>query len=187
MANRILTLNGILTAIQKLPQFLLDEPTDIEDDDNLGITPSSSTDESQRNLHWRRTAVNAIKPLTAGVLSALSIVSEAREMKSTLDKIKAGNPCDKADNLRDIYHSMGELVETNELVTLLQDNVQARLQQMAQDASERELLADNAKTEPLDTPPETVLPEDEEKQVAEDEEGVPEEATTEEDPETSVE
>ena len=78
MANRILTLNGILTAIQKLPQFLLEEPTDREDDDNLGITPSSSTDESQRSLHWRRTAVNAIKARPADIVNRKELLIAGR-------------------------------------------------------------------------------------------------------------
>ena len=70
---------------------------------------------------WRRTVVNAIKPPTSGYLSsALSVVREAREMKSTRDKIKA-------DNL-----AMGELVETNKLVRVLEDNVQARIHQLQQ-------------------------------------------------------
>ena len=46
--------------------------------------------------------MNALKPLTAGALSAVSIVTESRELKANLAQIAAGNPCEKAERLKNI-------------------------------------------------------------------------------------
>jgi len=69
-----------------------------------------SREASVRN--WTRAAGNALKPLTFGALSAVSVVAEAREMRITLDKISAGNPCDKAETLREIGREFDDLPST---------------------------------------------------------------------------
>jgi hypothetical protein len=76
MADRILTLNSIIGCISRLPATI-DMETTAEGGEAMPTT------EGQTALHWRRTAMNGLKPLTAGALSAVSIVTEAREMKHT--------------------------------------------------------------------------------------------------------
>lgn len=72
-------------------------------------------DDDQSRLHWTRTAMNGLKPLTMGALSAVSIVTEAREMKRAVDKIRAGNPCDKAERLLAIKEEMQHIPYTEDL------------------------------------------------------------------------
>ena len=108
MADRILTLYSIITSISKLPEMVDLEGTQ----DTKTIAPESET---QTALHWRRTAMNAVKPLTAGALSAVSIFTEAHEMKNTVDKIRAGNPCEKAERLRKIKAEAESLSKTDDL------------------------------------------------------------------------
>ena len=108
MADRILTLYSIITSISKLPEMVDLEGTQ----DTKTIAPESET---QTALHWRRTAMNAVKPLTAGALSAVSIFTEAHEMKNTVDKIRAGNPCEKAERLRIIKAVSESLPKTDDL------------------------------------------------------------------------
>ena len=78
-----------------------------------GIRDDSTKQASARN--WTRAAGNALKPLTGGALSAVSVVAEAREMRATLDKINAGNPCAKAETLREIGSEIAGLPSTTEV------------------------------------------------------------------------
>ena len=50
-----------------------------------------------------------------GALSAASLVWEARNMALTLEQIKAGNPCEKADALRGILKELATLPTTAQL------------------------------------------------------------------------
>ena len=47
--------------------------------------------------------MNAVKPLTVGAMSAISVYTESRELSRNIQKINAGHPCEKADQLRKIY------------------------------------------------------------------------------------
>lgn len=100
----------------------------------------------QRSLHWRRTVVNAIKPITAEAWTALSVVSEAWEkrnqrwVKSKLTISMIRQIICEAFITQ--WASWGKPM----IVRALKYRVQARLRQLAQDASGRELLAANAKT-----------------------------------------
>jgi hypothetical protein len=75
MADRIITLHSIINCISRLPAMV-----DMEVAEDLDASPKEEG--KQTALHWRRTAMNGLKPLTAGALSAISIVTEAREMKN---------------------------------------------------------------------------------------------------------
>ncbi|KAL3902247.1 MAG: hypothetical protein SGARI_005928, partial [Bacillariaceae sp.] len=55
------------------------------------------------------------RPLTLGVLSAASVVMEAREMKTTVDKIRNGSPCSKASNVKAIAQDVDSFPTTNDL------------------------------------------------------------------------
>ena len=77
MADKILTLHSIINNISRLPATIDMERT-TED-----IEAMPKTEGRKQALHWRRTAINGLKPLTAGTLSAVSIFTEAREMKQT--------------------------------------------------------------------------------------------------------
>ncbi|CAJ1954690.1 unnamed protein product [Cylindrotheca closterium] len=113
MADRILTLNSIIGCISRLPATI-DMETTAEEEDVI------HTAEGQASLHWRRTAMNGLKPLTAGALSAVSIFTEAREMKSTVAKIRAGNPCEKAERLKQVKENVPFLPKTDILSNQLQ-------------------------------------------------------------------
>jgi hypothetical protein len=76
MADRILTLNSIINSISTLPAMVDMEMSEV-------AALSTEADNQNQNLNWKRTAMNGLKPLTAGALSAISIVTEAREMKNT--------------------------------------------------------------------------------------------------------
>jgi hypothetical protein len=140
MADRILTLHSIVTSIAQLPgimdhRIMMREEEKMfhpqhqheqdEGDDDGGkfkstvqstITLSNpSRDEDQSQLHWTRTAMNGLKPLTMGALSAVSIVTEAREMKRAVDKIRAGNPCDKAERLLAVKDDIKHIPNTEDL------------------------------------------------------------------------
>jgi hypothetical protein len=90
------------------------------DNDALIFDDRHHRDEGQSRLHWTRTAMNGLKPLTMGALSAVSIVTEAREMKRAVDKIRAGNPCDKAERLLTIKVEMEQIPHTEDLSHQLQ-------------------------------------------------------------------
>jgi len=115
MANKIIALHGIVKSI-----FRLAAATDYGDEDtaanpdNVGSRSNSST-----RLHWTRATMNTLKPLTAGTLSAVSIVTEAREMKSVVQKIRAGSPCEKAQVLNKIKDEVAYLPETSTLAEYL--------------------------------------------------------------------
>ena len=71
-----------------------------------------------------------------GALSAAILVMEANAMKSTLANMKAGNPCETADALRDILHDLSALPSSDELdrecqayLTALASREQARTRQ----------------------------------------------------------
>jgi hypothetical protein len=108
MADRIITLDSILTSINRLPAAM-------EMDEIIIAEPRSAIEQKQTGLHWRRTAMNVVKPLTAGALSAISILTEGRELKVTVDKIRAGSPCEKAKQLRVIAENVDCQVTTDAL------------------------------------------------------------------------
>lgn len=85
MADRILTLHSIINCISDLPAMI-----EIETKEEMEAV--HKTDKVQTGLHWRRTAMNGLKPLTAGTLSAVSIFTEAREMKNTGEYKNAKRP-----------------------------------------------------------------------------------------------
>ena len=78
---------------------------------------STSVDEKKEASRrtWMRAAGNALKPLTGGALSAVSVVGEAREMRMTLEKMHAGNPCAKAKSLREIGSEIADLPSTTQV------------------------------------------------------------------------
>lgn len=137
MADRILTLHAIVTSIAQLPGVMdhrimmrVEQEVhqqqcehDVVNGEGIGqptdqstITLSSqSRHEGQSQLHWTRTAMNGLKPLTMGALSAVSIVTEAREMKRAVDKIRAGNPCDKAERLLAVKDDIKHIPNTEDL------------------------------------------------------------------------
>ena len=131
MADRILTLYSFITGIAKLPATMDLEgsaKTDTEDgdDDHRANKP----DRGQSRLHLSRAAMHTLKPLTAGALSAVSIVTEAREMRNTVEKIRAGNPCEKSERLRKIKDEISNLPHTDGLsptYNLLLDRYQQQL------------------------------------------------------------
>ena len=83
MADRILTLHSVINCISQLPAMIDLEVSEDEDNSNVNNKNLPKDNENQTARHWRRTAMNGLKPLTAGALSAVSIVTEAREMKNT--------------------------------------------------------------------------------------------------------
>ncbi|KAL3935018.1 MAG: hypothetical protein SGBAC_009385 [Bacillariaceae sp.] len=125
MADRILTLHSIISCISRLPAAIDMERTAEEEKD------VHTAEEGQSALHWRRTAMNGLKPLTAGALSAVSIFTEAREMKNTVDKIRAGNPCEKAERLKQIKENVRSLPKTDILSTQLQGAVRRQQQNVS--------------------------------------------------------
>ena len=82
-------------------------------DTNDSTTVDEVKEASRRN--WMRAAGNALKPLTGGALSAVSVVGEAREMRMTLEKMHAGNPCAKANSLREIGSEIADLPSTKQV------------------------------------------------------------------------
>lgn len=105
MADRILTLHSVIMCISRLPATI-----DMQDE-HIDATPES--EDNQSSLHWTRTVMNGCKPLTLGALSAVSIVTEGREMKIAVHKIRAGNPCEKAQRLRVIKEEAGRNIPTD--------------------------------------------------------------------------
>ena len=117
MADTIFALHGILHSISRLAieGHLWDRDQAIEREDGGILSPTqlnADTDKAQAR-NWGRATANVLKPLTAGVLSAASVVMEAREMRNTLDNINAGNPCEKAESLRKICSKIETLPSTN--------------------------------------------------------------------------
>lgn len=110
MSSKILTLHSIVSCIARLPSFM-----DMEEKEEEQLANTLKKDQDQTRLHWARTAMHGLKPLTAGALSAISIVTEAREMKNTVDKIRAGNQCEKAERLARIKEEVKNIPSTNDL------------------------------------------------------------------------
>ena len=81
-------------------------------------TRNLATDDPDMAFRVMRATANVLKPLTAGALSAASDVTEARDMRQTLDKINAGSPCEKADALRKIAKEMDLLPSTTLLAEI---------------------------------------------------------------------
>lgn len=125
MADKIISLHAIVVSISKVPAILdqirLDSAgnEDKEKKEDCNELMSSSSSKSSRYLHITRAAMHSLKPLTAGALSAISIITEAREMKGTIEKIQAGNPCDKAGNLRTIKEDVRKLPGTTHIADQL--------------------------------------------------------------------
>jgi hypothetical protein len=105
------------SSLRPTPDKNTDHP---EDDDDVvgdtgrafvGVTDGVQSDGRRTRLHWTRIAMNGLKPLTAGALSAVSVYTESRELRRNIQKINAGHPCDKAVQLRQIYiHITGRSV-----------------------------------------------------------------------------
>jgi hypothetical protein len=115
MADRILTLHSIISSIANLPDAMDNEEKTEEEKRAIYMTK----EKTQKRLHLTRAAMNGLKPLTAGALSAISIVTEARELKNTVDRIRAGNPCDKAERLVGIRDEVDHLPKTEDLSSQL--------------------------------------------------------------------
>lgn len=121
MADTIYALHGMVHSISRLAlegRFM--EQLAEEGEDVITSTSSSrkGAPKTTQARNWTRATVNAMKPLTAGALSAASVVMEAREMRNTLDKINAGSPCEKADSLRKIAQEMDLLPSTSLLAEI---------------------------------------------------------------------
>ncbi|CAB9503292.1 expressed unknown protein [Seminavis robusta] len=119
MADTIYALHGMVHSIAGL---VVDHTTaeaaaaETPEDERPRLNNTGDNSSTARN--WTRAAANAIKPLTAGVLSAASVVAEAREMRATLDKINAGNPCAKAEYLRTIAGEIDAFPSTTSLAAV---------------------------------------------------------------------
>jgi len=127
MADRILTLHSVIMCISRLPATM-----DMQDD-HIDVTRESEGNQS--SLHWTRTVMNTVKPLTLGALSAVSIVTEGREMKNAVQKIRAGNPCEKAKRLRVIKEEAGSNIPT--------DILSAQMEVIINRQSQVEMTIDN--------------------------------------------
>jgi hypothetical protein len=115
MADRILTLHSIISSIANLP-MAMEQDEKIEEEKRANLLKAERT---QSRLHLTRVAMNGLKPLTSGALSAISIVTEARELKNTVDRIRAGNPCEKAERLVAIKEEVADLPKTEALSSQL--------------------------------------------------------------------
>lgn len=131
MADRILTLHSIISSIANIPTAM-DQDEKIEEEKRANLLRAERT---QSRLHFTRAAMNGLKPLTSGALSAISIVTEARELKNTVDRIRAGNPCEKAERLAGIKNEVFNLPKTEVLSSQLWMII-SRLQTSKADAEE---------------------------------------------------
>lgn len=106
MADRIMALYSIVNSISRIPAVMDGMSGDLIDNKNKkhGL--------GQSKLHWTRTAMLGLKTVTAGAISAVSIVTEAREMKLNIDKIRAKSPCEKATKLSEIQNEIDFLPST---------------------------------------------------------------------------
>ena len=116
MANTIFVLHGMVRSILRLV------PSAEKIIYGDGKDGQSQTDRSLQSVgggtgkwtqNWSRAASNAIKPLTAGALSAASVVMEAREMKNSIKHLRDGSPCERAEELRRIEKEIGQLPTTD--------------------------------------------------------------------------
>jgi hypothetical protein len=126
MADTIIVLHGMVNSISRLTDISEEEA--LQQEDNNGTENASgaastrtanrfnkNADETGSRRNWTRATANALKPLTAGALSAASVVMEAREIKATVEKMQAGNPCAKADFLREIGKEIHTIPSTDEV------------------------------------------------------------------------
>jgi hypothetical protein len=142
VANRILALHGILVSI--LVEAHAMRLALLEDDVLLQNVHSSSAVSALESLN---TGINAtqytntglkvgtaagvqsagaaskvigtlrLAPLIGTVFSATKLALDAKTAKTTLQKIQAGNPCEKADMLRDVMRELDDLPTTETLET----------------------------------------------------------------------
>jgi hypothetical protein len=123
MADTIISLHGILHSIADFAMPPGNEPASAPTGVDEVLGQASSPLQRKTNLrensgtrrNWTRAAATAFRPLTAGALSAVSVVAEAHVMKETLNKIKAGNPCAKAEYLRTIGNEIDTFPTTSAL------------------------------------------------------------------------
>lgn len=112
MAHRILVLYALVSSLVQLPATLDDmlegENGNVGDgkDDAAHNRNDNIIGGSQSKLHWTRAAMNGLKPLTVGAMSAISVFTESRELHNTVQRIQAGHPCEKADRLRQIQQEL---------------------------------------------------------------------------------
>lgn len=106
MADRIMALYSIVNSISRIPAVMDGMSEDLIDNKN------NKHGLGQSKLHWTRTAMLGLKTVTAGAISAVSIVTEAREMKLNIDKIRAKSPCEKATKLSEIQNEIDFLPST---------------------------------------------------------------------------
>jgi hypothetical protein len=120
MANTIFVLHGMVRSILRLvpsaDAIFFGEGRDETSRQDMKMAGSlqkvgGGTGKSAQN--WSRAASNVIKPLTAGALSAASVVMEAREMKISIQQLRSGSPCERAEELRRIEKEILLLPETN--------------------------------------------------------------------------
>mmetsp|Transcript_3633 Transcript_3633/g.7911 ORF Transcript_3633/g.7911 Transcript_3633/m.7911 type:complete len:408 (+) Transcript_3633:81-1304(+) len=109
MANTIFVLHGMVRSITRLAPTALDE---LENDRASSVLAKAGGGTGKSATNWSRAASNAIKPLTAGALSAAAVVMEAREMKSTIQHLRAGSPCERASELKLIEKEIELLPDT---------------------------------------------------------------------------
>lgn len=113
MANKIIVLHGMAHSISSLVMIYEGD----DDGNGTGLlddkTNKQGHDEPAAARNWTRATMNVLKPLTAGALSAASLVMEAKELQSTVQKVRAGNPCAKAETLKTIQRDIARLPETN--------------------------------------------------------------------------
>ena len=105
MANTIFVLHGMVRSILRLVLPSADGET--SDMSVVGSLQKAGGGTGKSAQNWTRAASNAIKPLTAGALSAASVVMEAREMKNSIQHLRSGSPCDRAEELRRIEKEVG--------------------------------------------------------------------------------
>jgi hypothetical protein len=139
-ADTIITVHGMLKSLARLSQqycleqaaaaqyAAADETQENDAGDDTGNTPGSQEETKQPDQrrpnsefqnssrkNWIRATSTVIRPLTFGVLSAASVVMEAREMKTTVDKIRNGSPCSKANNVKNIAQDVDLFPTTHDL------------------------------------------------------------------------
>lgn len=120
-----------------------------EQTDEENSTTHVAQETTQSRLHLTRAAMNGLKPLTAGALSAISIVTEAREMKNVVDKIRAGNPCEKAERLAGIKIDVDKLPKTEVLSSQLGKFVSRQETKAAAVEDEKDLVPSTSSDDSL--------------------------------------
>lgn len=116
MADRIIVLRDVVYSISRLvPSVGAAELHEVDSGDAMMRTASGGRSSSSMmpSRNWTRATANALKPLTAGALSAASVIMEAREMRTTVEKIRTGHPCEKAEALRAIREEMSTFPSTS--------------------------------------------------------------------------